>query len=436
MNMMGFEAGPRRGLSPLRRRVSQTRQLLLLTFVALIAGCITGGHALPVCRAAPAVDVTGIEPQAAFAAPAADQFFTDQWASVGTYLWAVTNDSPETVKPGAQLWNTRISEGASWSRQQIDGSTHKASMKLAAGRVLAVALHDPPSDRIAVIGTDANGRPQVLANENVNDLAIGTPFTRAIGVDGSSVLASNVGVTGGMLVRMEEPDYAFSANNDALGASNPFAPTSRGFAAGVSYLRINVSGDHLVVAAAGFRPRATEPGSIASGAIFVFSRNGTAWSDPMVIMPTAVDERIPVSFARAIAVSTDKLATSSAFTLAPNASSKEGVSPGYVMIYSVVDGSPLSTLQSPAGVIDGFGSSIAFYGDILAVAAPGPGILGECRQTEPGRVYLYDTAQDGSPLVGELLGSGPDFGENVGGTGLGLVVTSNHGRAAALYQPR
>ena len=111
-----------------------------------------------------------------------------------------------------------------------------------------------------------------------------------------------------------------------------------------------------------------------AGAVHVFSRDGDEWREEQLLVPRDGDEY----FGRDVAIHRD---------VALAVSWHPGNYSGSVYVFERTgsEWSPVQELVSPRGGLDAFGASIALFGDMALIAAPGQGDL----EYWAGSAYLF-----------------------------------------------
>jgi len=212
---------------------------------------------------------------------------------------------------------------------------------------------------------------RLQAKLTASDAAAGDRFGNAVALDGDTAI---IGAAGVDIAGFEDGAvYVFTRTGNVWSEQEKLSPPSPvgverfGFA-------VDVDGDLAVVGAPGGRDIVLGE---AVPAVYVFVRNGTAWSE-LRKWPYIGEHAFP-TFGRAVAIGGGMI-----FTSDPEGSSDVIHSEGWVA------GRPC-TRESCAGggwtftAVDGhdgddFGKSIAFDGKYLAIGAPG---------AASGRVYMY-----------------------------------------------
>ncbi len=210
---------------------------------------------------------------------------------------------------------------------------------------------------------------------------------------------------------------------------------------------LSISGDTLAVGAQGESGSATGingdqgDGGVLTGAVYVFQRNGTTWTQEAYIKAsnTGNGDRFGLN----VALSGDTLAvcaygeSSSATGVNGDQSSNAASESGAVYIFRRSDTgwaqeAYLKASNTEAG--DWFGSSVALLGDLLAVGATGeasasPGINGDQNDNSApssGAVYIFRRTETGWAQEAYIKASNPgsddEFGRRVALSGNILAV--------------
>ena len=256
----------------------------------------------------------------------------------------------------------------------------------------------------------ANGQCEVdLSPTLVGGAAIG----KAIATDGDVVVIgapdSDVGVELGAGAAIV---YRFDGTNwieeATLTASDAEAGDEFGFS-------VTVSGDRVVVGA----PKEDHAGAFAIGAAYVFSYDGTSWSEDVKL--TASDEVTLQEFGRAIALDTDLLVVG-----APRHDHSGLITPGAAYVYRF-DGTTWVEEQKlvvgNAALGDIFGEAVDVDGDNIVVGAPGRDGSGGANY---GAAYVWEfdgtTWNDVERLQPDGLATGDEYGSSVAIDGDTFVI--------------
>ena len=185
-----------------------------------------------------------------------------------------------------------------------------------------------------------------------DDVAAGDAFGTAVGLSGDTLIASAPG---------SEPGVVYVYARNGSGWSEQARLTPSGGAAGERFgVAASLSGDRIAVGA--------DPATHDAGAVYVFARNGTAWSQEARLAPGGAAQID--AFGSSVALDGD--------TLLAGAPLRAGVSVGsyargavYVFTRAGASWTPQATLTAAASANgDLFGTSLALAGDRAAIGAP------------------------------------------------------------------
>jgi hypothetical protein len=146
---------------------------------------------------------------------------------------------------------------------------------------------------------------------------------------------------------------------------------------------VALNGDRLAVGA----PAAPGERVAGAGAVYLFSRSGNAWSQESPPRVTAPDGSSGDQFGAAVAAGTDTLVVG-----APG-NGAAGSLAGAVYVFPRAGGGwgpPQKLLAPDALAADGFGSSVAVAGDLLAAGAP----FADAHRRNFGAVYVFERQGD------------------------------------------
>ncbi len=268
--------------------------------------------------------------------------------------------------------------GANWSQQQKllaadGGNGHNFGN--------AVAL----SGDLAVIGAASVNQAYVFARNGANwsqqqkltaaDSAAGDRFGNSVALSGDTVLAgaqlANVGLNGD-----QGAAYVFTvcgelAQQQALNNPEPAADDYFG-------ARLAVSGDTAVVGATGD----TINGNLSQGSVYVFVRNGAAWSQQQKL--TASNGAASDRFGLAVGISGNTVVVGAPYHKV-GANTQQGSA--YVFVRNGVTWSQEAILVANDGALnDLFGYSLAVSGETAVLGAPSDAINANQHQ---GSAYVF-----------------------------------------------
>ena len=209
---------------------------------------------------------------------------------------------------------------------------------------------------------------------------------------------------------------------------------------------VGLSGETLVVGAHAEDSEAVgingdETGRLASrsGAAYVFTRNGAAWSQQAYIKASNTGSED--EFGGAVAISGDTIAVGSSeeasngVGVGGTQSNDNASDSGAVYVFTRVDGAwdqQAYIKASNAGLGDEFGSTVALAGDLLVVGAPFEDGLSvdvngadDDSGDDTGAAYVYERKDDSWEFLAYLKASNPgvddEFGRGVA-VGAGMIV--------------
>ncbi|WP_051284422.1 beta strand repeat-containing protein [Desulforegula conservatrix] len=236
-----------------------------------------------------------------------------------------------------------------------------------------------------------------------------------------------------------------------LKASNTDAADSFGYS-------VSVSGDTLVVGACGEASSATgvngdpsDNSASGSGAVYVFTRSGTTWSQQAYLKASNTDAGD--SFGRSVAVSGDTIVVGAsnedgnATGINGNQGDNSASNSGAAYVFTLIGGiwSQQAYLKaSNTGAGDSFGLSVAVSGDTIVVGANNEdssaiGIDGnqsDNSASNSGAAYVFVRSgtswSQEAYLKASNTGAGDGFGDSIAVSGDTIVVGANNEDSSAI----
>ena len=242
--------------------------------------------------------------------------------------------------------------------------------------------------------------------------------------------------------------YVF-VNNGTTWSQQAYIKASNPDASDLFGISVSLSGDTLAVGASGESSRsATDQAnnlSVGSGAVYVFVRSGTTWSQQAYLKASNIGAGD--KFGTAVALSGDTLAVGAPSEASSargiNGNQGNNVAPGAGAVYVFTrtgtqwaQQAYVKASNTEAG--DGLGSLLALSGDTLAVAALGEdsnatGVNGnqnDNSEQDSGAVYVYQrtgqTWAQQAYVKASNTRSGMRFGFSISLSGDTLAVGANH----------
>ena len=237
------------------------------------------------------------------------------------------------------------------------------------------------------------------------------PLGGAVALDGDTAVV--VGANAGGL---EASAYVF-AGSGTTWTQQAELTASNGTSGDLFGLAVAVSGDTVIVGAPGSWPGASPPGGTVVGAVYVFVRNGDAWTEEAKL--TASNGAPGDAFGAALSMSGDL-----AIIGAPNhtASGKAGAGAVYVFARSGTTWTQEAELTASDGTVGAdFGAGVSVNGGTILVGAPGSMVE---PSGAPGAAYVFTRSGTTWTQEAEILGQGSGFGYAVSLSGDMAVVSA------------
>lgn len=227
----------------------------------------------------------------------------------------------------------------------------------------STAPNGPPNAGAAVVFVRTGGQWAAQGRLEAVDAGAGRRFADTIAIDGDVVvvgapLDDDLGARSGSVYVFVRQGATWSQQaklTAADGAANDTFGTA-----------VAIAGDSLAVGS----PRNTNAAGVAAGAVYVFARAGTSWSQQAKLVGAELQ---PASFlGNSVTIEGDTLV----------AGTNTNVDEAYVFVRSGTQWGQQARLTPSRSEGESFGASVSLFGDTLAVGALPSGLA-------PGAVYVF-----------------------------------------------